>query len=58
MFNKEQQNHMNWVCSLPYNERCYCGWFHFGGCVNCDYSNPDKTYDDNPKAHKPKDGKG
>lgn len=34
-FNQEQQEHMNYLSSIPPEKRCWCGWYELGKCLNC-----------------------
>jgi hypothetical protein len=33
-FNSDQQDYMRYLCSLPRDARCLCGWYKKGECSN------------------------
>lgn len=43
-FNKEQEAYMQYLSTIPRDQRCFCGWFKFGLCPTCpkDKTNADK----------------
>lgn len=40
LFNADQIRHMEYLNSLPLEDKCWCGWFKLGECATCP---PDRT---------------
>lgn len=34
-FNRDQQEHIEYLASLPTDAKCVCGWYARGECPNC-----------------------
>lgn len=43
MFNQEQTAYMQYLASIPPEQKCWCGWSLLGECSNCRTYAPGKT---------------
>lgn len=44
MFNADQREYMAYLASLRPDEKCRCGWYLWGECMNCTRGNGGNGY--------------
>ena len=35
-FNSDQEDYMDTFSKIPPNKKCWCGWYKFNECYNCE----------------------